>query len=554
MDNYILAYYQAIRNGTENVGEYVRYLYDLIVAGIEDKTYIFSPTKANRAIRFIEKYVRHNKGKLGGQLLKLELWQKAMISCIFGILDQSGCRQFREIFIVLGRKMGKTLLAAGIIAYETYADGEFGSEIYCLAPKLDQSDLVYSAFEFTKDKTPSFLSRTKKRTTDLYVKQNNATIKKIAFNEKKADGYNPQLVIADEMSSWPGGRGLKQYEVMISGMGAREQPLMIAISSSGYENDGIYDELMKRSTSFLKGNSREKRLLPFLYMIDDIEKWDDINELRKSLPGLGVSVPVSFILDQIDTAYESLSKKVEFLTKFCNIKQSSSVAWLRAQDVAGACTDDSLKLEDFRGCYCVGGIDLSRTTDLTSCCIVIERDEKLYVISQFFLPAERIEEAEARDGVPYRAYIQRGLLTPSGENFVNYKDCFKWFTDLIEQYEIYPLKVGYDRYNSQYLTQDMKGYGFHMDDVYQGFNLSGVIDECEGMMRDGRFCIGDNDLLKIHLMDAAVKQNADDLRKRLVKVSAKVHIDGTAALLDALTVRQKYYSEIGAQLKNERGE
>ena len=554
MDNYILAYYQAIRNGTENVGTWVRSLYELIVTGIENRTYIFAPTKANRAIRFIEKYVRHNKGKLGGQLLKLELWQKAMISCIFGILDQDGNRQFREIFIVLGRKMGKTLLAAGIIAYEAYADGDFGSEVYCLAPKLDQSDLVCSAFEFTKDHTPSFLSRTKKRKTDLYIKQSNTTIKKIAFNEKKADGYNPQLVIADEMSSWPGARGLKQYEVMISGMGAREQPLMVAISSSGYENDGIYDELMKRSTSFLKGNSREKRLLPFLYMIDDLEKWDDINELRKSLPGLGVSVPVSFILDQIDTAYESLSKRTEFITKFCNIKQSSSIAWLRAQDVARACTDTSLKLEDFRGCYCVGGIDLSRTTDLTSCCIVIERGGKLYVISQFFLPAERIDEAEARDGVPYRAYIQRGLLTPSGENFVDYKDCFSWFTDLIEKYEIYPLKVGYDRYNAQYLTQEMKGYGFHMDDVYQGFNLSGVIDECEGMMRDGAFCIGDNDLLKIHLMDAAVKQNADDLRKRLVKVSANVHIDGTAALLDALTVRQKYFSEIGAQLKNERGE
>jgi len=554
MDNYILAYYQAIRNGTENVSTWIRSLYDLIVTGIENKTYVFSPTKANRAIRFIEKYVRHNKGKLGGQLLKLELWEKSMISCIFGVLDHDGNRQFREIFIVLGRKMGKTLLASGIIAYEAYADGDFGSEIYCLAPKLDQSDLVYSAFEFTKDHTPSFLSRTKKRKTDLYIKQSNTTIKKIAFNEKKADGYNPQLVIADEMSSWPGARGLKQYEVMISGMGAREQPLMVAISSSGYENDGIYDELMKRSTSFLKGNSREKRLLPFLYMIDDLEKWDDINELRKSLPGLGVSVPVSFILDQIDTAYESLSKRTEFITKFCNIKQSSSVAWLRAQDVARACTDTSLKLEDFRGCYCVAGIDLSRTTDLTSCCIVIERDEKLYVISQFFLPAERIDEAEARDGVPYRAYIQRGLLTPSGDNFVNYEDCYKWFTDLIEKYEIYPLKVGYDRYNAQYLTQSMKAYGFHMDDVYQGFNLSGVIDECEGMMRDGAFCIGDNDLLKIHLMDAAVKQNADDLRKRLVKVSANVHIDGTAALLDALTVRQKYFSEIGAQLKNERGE
>jgi phage terminase large subunit-like protein len=474
-----------------------------------------------------------------------------MISCIFGIVDHEGKRQFREIFIVLGRKMGKTLVAAAIIAYEAYADGEFGSEIYCIAPKLDQSDLVYSAFEFTKDHTPAFTSRTKKRKTDLYIKQSNTTIKKIAFSEKKADGYNPQLTIADEMSSWPGPRGLKQYEVMISGTGAREEPLMVAISSSGYENDGIYDELMKRSTAFLNGNSREKRLLPFLYMIDDVNKWDDINELRKSLPGMGVSVPVSFILDQIDIAYESLSKKTEFLTKYCNIKQSSSQAWLRAQDVQKAVSGEPLKLEDFRGCYCVGGIDLSRTTDLTSCCIVIEKKQKLYVFTQFYLPGERIQEAEARDGVPYSAYIQRGILKASGENFVDYRDCFQWFASLVEKYQIYPLKVGYDRYNAQYLTQDMKSYGFHMDDVYQGFNLSGVIDECEGMMRDGRFDIGDNDLLKIHLLDAAVKQNAEDLRKRLVKVSAKAHIDGTAALLDALTVRQKWYSEIGEQLRNE---
>lgn len=551
MNNYILAYYQAIRNGSEIVGRWIAALYEIIVTGIEDGTYVFDQKKANKAIRFVEKYVKHNKGKLGGQPLKLELYQKAMISCIFGIVDHEGKRQFREIFIVLGRKMGKTLVAAAIIAYEAYADGEFGSEIYCIAPKLDQSDLVYSAFEFTKDHTPAFASRTKKRKTDLYIKQSNTTIKKIAFSEKKADGYNPQLTIADEMSSWPGPRGLKQYEVMISGTGAREEPLMVAISSSGYENDGIYDELMKRSTAFLNGNSREKRLLPFLYMIDDVNKWDDINELRKSLPGMGVSVPVSFILDQIDIAYESLSKKTEFLTKYCNIKQSSSQAWLRAQDVQKADSGVTLKLEDFRGCYCVGGIDLSRTTDLTSCCIVIEKKQKLYVFAQFYLPGERIQEAEARDGVPYSAYIQRGILKASGENFVDYRDCFQWFASLVEKYQIYPLKVGYDRYNAQYLTQDMKSYGFHMDDVYQGFNLSGVIDECEGMMRDGRFDIGDNDLLKIHLLDAAVKQNAEDLRKRLVKVSAKAHIDGTAALLDALTVRQKWYSEIGEQLRNE---
>lgn len=549
MDNYILAYYQRIRSGEEPAGIWIRLLYEIIVTGIENGIYIFSQKKANNAIRFIQKYMKHNKGKMGGQLLKLELFQKAMISCIFGVVDLDGKRQFREVFIVMGRKMGKTLLMAGIMEYEAYVDGEFGSEIYCIAPKLDQSDLVYSAYEYTMENTPAFKSRTKKRKTDYYIKQSNTTIKKIAFSDKKSDGYNPQLTIADEMSSWPGTRGLKQYEVMMSGTGAREEPLMIAVSSSGYENDGIYDELMKRSTSFLQGNSREKRLLPFIYMIDDVNKWDDINELRKSLPNLGVSVSVNFILDQIDTAYESLSKKTEFLTKYCNIKQSSSMAWLRATDVQKAC-GEHFELENFRGCYCVGGIDLSRTTDLTAALIVIEKEEQLYIVAHFWLPGERIDEAEARDGVPYKAYIQRGFLSPSGENFIDYKDCFQWFTSLIEQYEIYPLKVGYDRYNSQYLTQEMKNYGFHMDDVYQGFNLSPVIDETDGLMRDGRFHIGDNDLLKIHLLDSAIKQNAEDLRKRLIKVSAGVHIDGTAALLDAMTVRQKWNSEIGYQLKN----
>lgn len=172
-------------------------------------------------------------------------------------------------------------------------------------------------------------------------------------------------------------------------------------------------------------------------------------------------------------------------------------------------------------------------------------------MAKFFLPSEKIDEATARDGIPYKAYIQRGILQPSGENFVDYEDCFNWFRSLVEEYEILPLKVGYDRYNSQYLTKAMKEYGFNMDDVYQGENLSTVIDSCEGMIKDKLICIGDNDLLRIHLLDSAVKQNSDTMRKRLVKVSANVHIDGTAALLDALCVRDKWGYEIAGQLANE---
>jgi len=190
---------------------------------------------------------------------------------------------------------------------------------------------------------------------------------------------------------------------------------------------------------------------------------------------------------------------------------------------------------------------------LTSAVIAIEKEGKLYVFPKFYMPREKLDEMIARDGIPYNIYVQKGFLELSGDNFVDYHDCFNWFKSLVEEYEIMPLKVGYDRYNAQYLTQDMMNYGFHMDDVYQGENLSPVIDEVEGLIKNGCVCIGDNDLMKMHFFDSALKRNADNGRKKLVKVSGNVHIDGMAAFLDAMTVRQKWYSEIGNQLKNSAG-
>ena len=258
---------------------------------------------------------------------------------------------------------------------------------------------------------------------------------------------------------------------------------------------------------------------------------------------------VNYLLDEIAVAEGSLSKKREFITKYCCLKQNSSLAWLEAkavEDMGG----EPLRLEDFCNSYSVGGIDLSQTTDLTACCAVIEKRGQLYVFAKFFMPSERIQEATQKDGVPYDIFVQRGLLQPSGQNFVDYHDCFQWFVDLVEKYQILPLQIGYDRYSAQYLVQDMTAYGFHMDDVYQGDNLHGVILETQGLIEDRKIHVGDNDLLKSHLLNSAVKMSVERGRGKLVKLKPTLHIDGTAALLDAMTVRQKYYGEIGEQLKN----
>lgn len=547
MTNYVLAYYQAIQDGTVNVGKWIRLFFEYLIQGLENQSFFFNPKKANRAIRFIETFCHHSEGR--SDLLKLELWQKAIVSVLFGIVDDDGLRTFRECIIVVGRKNGKTLFAASIIAYCMFLDGEYGAKAFCVAPKLDQADLVYSAFWQMMEMEPELRTMIKRRKSDLFIETTNSSVKKIAFNARKSDGFNPQLTICDEIASWPGDQGLKQYEVMKSALGARKQPLIICISTSGYINEGIYDELVKRATRFLLGDSKEKRLAPFLYMIDDIQKWNDINELRKSNPNLGVSVSVDYMLEEIAVAEGSLSKKAEFLTKYCNIKQSSSQAWLATQDVEKA-SGPHLDMEQFRDSYCVGGIDLSRTTDLTACVAVIEKENRLHVLAKFFLPAEKLEEATARDGLPYAAYVQRGILQLSGDNFVDYHDCFDWFKMLVEQYEILPLQVGYDRYTAQYLVQDMERYGFHMDDVFQGFNLTPVIRETEGLIKDGVIDVGDNDLLKVHLLNVALKSEAESGRNKPVKMGVYEHIDGAAALLDAMTVRQKHWDEIGEQLKN----
>lgn len=547
MTNPIFAYQDAIESGSVTVGYWVKLFYAWLCRELLEGRLTYNAKKANKAIKFIETFCHHCKGR--EDLLVLELWQKALIATIFGVLDMNGSRQFREVFLVVGRKNGKSLLAAAIIACALIIDGEYGADIYCVAPKLAQADLVYSSFWQTVKNEPDLRALIRPRKSDYYMESTNSSVMKIAFNSKKSDGFNPHLTVCDEIAAWPGDKGLKQYEVMNSAGGARRQPLMFSVSTAGYENDGIYDELMKRSTAFLLGNSKETRLAPILYMIDDVSKWDDLEELKKANPNLGVSISAEYLQEQIRIAYSSLSKKAEFLTKHCNIKQSSSIAWLPAHEIE-AISGEAMDLRDFRGCYCVGGIDLSRTTDLTACVIIIEKNGRLYVFAHFFLPKNKLEIATERDGLPYALYVQKGWLTLSGENFVDYKDCYNWFVRLIREYRIYPLKVGYDRYTAQYLVQDMEAFGFHMDDVYQGYNLTPVIHETEGLVRDHTFYIGDNAILKTHLCNAAVKLETQTERCKLIKINATDRIDGTAAVLDAMTVRQKWYKEIGQQLKN----
>ena len=248
------------------------------------------------------------------------------------------------------------------------------------------------------------------------MESSNSSAQPLAFSYQKSDGLNPLLTVCDEIASWPAGDpSLKQYEVLKSALGARRQPMLLSISTAGYIRDGIFDEIFRRSTAVIMGTSKETRLAPFLYQIDDVDKWNDINELKKANPNMGVSLGVDYMLEEIAVAEGSLSRRMEFLTKMANVPQNSSQAWLTAQDVK-KCFGYNLTLEDLRHCYALGGIDLSLAVDLTAAVVVVEKDGISWFDVMFFMPENKVEEASTRDGLPYEIYRQRGLLTVCGEN------------------------------------------------------------------------------------------------------------------------------------------
>ena len=534
---YLQEFKQDIADGKYVLGQWMQLNIQYVEKCLSEGKCLYDPLKAEKKIRFIETQCRYVEGRSGPFLL--ESWQKYIVACIFGLVDEDGFRHFTEIVLIIGRKQGKSTFAAALEMTIAYTEPELGMQLYNLAPKLQQANIIYdqTLLLIAKNKTASKLG--KKRRSDFYIAKTNTKISPLAFNSKKSDGFNPYFACFDEFAAWEGVKAVDMWNVMLSAQGGRHDPINLACSTANFIDGGLYDELFPRCTSVLLGTSEEENLLPFLFMIDDIQKWDDVQELKKALPNLGVSFFEKNLQKEIRKAHASPSYKNEFICKYCNIKMNTVAAWI-PQEAIRLSQGDVIKPEDFQRMACVGGVDLSQTTDLTSACVVINFEGVNYVYSHFWIPAGRLKDLTERDNVDYSAMVSHGFLSLSGDKFVDYKDVTKWFVDLRKEYKLNILVIGYDRYSSTYFVDEMKQQGFLMDDVNQGTNLSPILTEFEGLIMQGLIQTGTNGLLQSHIRNTAIKREADGKRMRMLKISETKHIDGMAALIDALTVKSKY--------------
>lgn len=531
--NYIKEYYNKMEAGeivaNRRLKEQYRRLYQNV--DVEKDGFIYDHEKAIRPIEFIETFCKHSKGQWAGQPVKLELFQKAFISALYGFVDkETGKRQYREAFFFVARKNGKSTLLAGLALYMLIADKEAGAEVYSLASKRDQAKILYEEAHNMIKQSEYLAKHIRKRKSDLYFSKSFSKFMPLSKNSNSLDGLNAHLAIIDELHSIT---DRNQYEVVKQSQSARAQPLLIMITTAGTQRAGIFDTIYDYAKNLTDGNYTDNTFLPIMYELDDREEWTEPSAWQKANPALGTIKSETDLYTKVKRAKKNTEEKAGVLTKDFNIRETLSNAWLTFQDINNT---ETFKLEDMRGSFAIGGADLSITTDLT-CATLLMIDpatEKRFVEQMYFLPADNFTERVEDEKIPYDKWLEQGLLRLCNGNSIVYGDITAWFLEIIEKYDITPLWVYYDPYSAGYWREEMEMYGFKMIKCYQGAKtLSLPMQQLGQDFKKGLINYNNNPILKWCLTNTGIQEDRNGNIVPVKNNNPKMRIDGTASLLDA---------------------
>lgn len=547
--NYVREYYSEIEKKNIVVCEEIRSLYKRLVEEMDCKDdsfpFYFDEAVGNHAIEFIETFCKHYQGEHAGEVVKLELFQKAFIQSLFGWLEKTtDSRRFREYFFEVARKHGKSFLSACIAVYMLVADGEDGAEVYSAATKLDQAKIIYNAAKNVIDQSKELSALVKSTREGLYFKMTRSLMKPLPNESKSLDGLNIHFAALDEIHEQ---KDRNMYDVLRQGMKARRQPLIGCITTSGFRREGLYDNLHDYAVDVAKGNIKDDRMLPVVYKLDDIDEWRNPKMWIKANPGIGTIKSYVQLADDVERAKQDASYLPTLLVKDFDMKQSEQSAWMPLESIINETVAD---MEYLKHSYAIGGCDLSATTDLTCATLLIRKpnDENVYVLQHYFLPQGRVDKLEFTQSkeAPYKLWAEQGWLTINEGASVDYSNVTKWFVRMVTEFDIRPLWICYDRALSGYWVPEMEEYGFEMEKTAQGpFTWSQPMKEMGGAFTDHVVVYQNNPILRWCLANTAKKSTNQDGIESIqpVKIQQNRRIDGMVSLLNAWVGYVKHYGE-----------
>lgn len=540
--NYVAEYLQAIKAGKCIVSRRVRKVYEQLNDDIINPKdgFIFDAARAQRPIDFIERFCRHSKGEWAGKPVKLELFQKAYISALFGFINaETGYRKYRETLFYCARKNGKSLLLSAIALYCLIADNEAGAEVYSVATKKDQAKIIFDELCNMVRQSPELLKVCKKRKSDLYFSLTFSKCQPLGKNSDTLDGLNSSLVIMDELHAV---KDRNLYEVMKQSQSARRQPLLIMITTAGTIRENIFDDSYKYACDVADGNIEDNSFLPILYELDNKKEWLEPMAWEKANPGLGRIKKLDDLIAKVERAKNSPRDLTGVLCKDFNVISTTNTAWLSYDDINN---EETFNISDFKGYYAIGGVDLSLTTDLTAATILLmDKQEKRYVMQMYFLPEDNFSQRVQEEKIPYDKWLEAGLLRLCSGNTINPSDVVAWYLEVVEQYEITPAWIYYDSYSARYFVDEMQQHGFNMVRCIQGSKTLSLPMQMLGAdLKAKKINYNNNPLLKWCITNTGI---TEDRNGNIVPVKAnspKYRIDGLASLLDAYVGLYDHYTE-----------
>lgn len=522
-------YAERVINGEQVAGKLVhlaceRYFRD--VDNSPENGLFFNEREAMRAISFIEK-LKHTKGEWSGQSFKLSPWQKFIVRNVFGWLRADGTRRFRSVYVELARKNGKTALAAGIGLFMLYADREDRAEVYSAATTAKQAKICFDEAAAAIRAT-TLRDRIMVQANALVYMERGSKFSPVSSEYKSLDGLNPSCAIIDEYHAH---RDSGVYDVLISGMGARRQPLVFIITTAGDNKFSACFEHRIMCTKVLQGVLSDEATFAFICSLDSEEEWDDEKMWIKSNPNLDVSVKREYLTERVLAAKNKPSEIINTKTKNLNLWTDSANSWI-VDEKWCACHDPNFDDSILLGKECYGGLDLSNVSDLTAFALLWKIDGKYIVKVWCWIPRDTMMERFRRENISYPQWIQEGWIYCTQGNVLDRR-----FIEakIIELSKLYNIKsIAYDRYDSTETVLTLTEDGITMSKYGQGFaSMSAPTKKLEEIVLANQLEHMANPALRWQMTNVELKKDpAGNIKPD--KGAARQKIDGVVALIMAI--------------------
>ena len=492
----------------------------------------YDEDKANRAVMFIENLC-HTKGKWAGKRFWLFPWQEQIVRDIFGIVKEDGNRQFRTAYVEIGKKNGKSELAAAIALYLLFADNEPSAEVYGAADDRQQASIVFDVANQMVKMSPALMKRSKIMAAGKrIVNYSNAGFYQVLSAEVGTKhGLNVSGLVLDEVHAQP---NRKLYDVLTKGSGdAREQPLFFLITTAGTDRESICYELHSKALDILEGRKIDYTFYPVVYGLTDEDDWHDEANWYKANTSLGHTIKIERVREAYREAMDNPAEENVFKQLRLNMWVSSLTRFI-PENIYNL-GNEPINMEDLKGRDCYGGLDLSSTGDITAFVLMFpprDENEKYVMLPFFWIPEDTIPLRVRRASVPYDVWHQQGYLLATEGNVIHYGFIEKFIEELGKQYHI--LEIAFDRWGATQMVQDLEGMDFTVVPFGQGFkDMSPPTKEFYKLLMEGKIIHGGNPIMSWMAGNVVVERDpAENIKPTKAKSPEK--IDGIVAAIMAL--------------------